>query len=70
MSVPTEDVVLYSIIAFIVIENFIEIYLSRRQVSHFCSVVERREKNTHWNEFIFLRKNRIIILRTNQTSSI
>lgn len=32
MSLPTEDVVLYSIIAFIVIENFIEIYLSRRQV--------------------------------------
>lgn len=38
MSLPTEDVVLYSIIAFIVIENFIEIYLSRRQVSHkICS---------------------------------
>ncbi|XP_055319289.1 CAAX prenyl protease 1 homolog [Sitodiplosis mosellana] len=32
MSLPTEDVVLYSIIAFIVVENFIEIYLSRRQV--------------------------------------
>lgn len=33
MSLPTEDVVLYSIIAFIVVENLIEIYLSLRQVS-------------------------------------
>lgn len=32
MSLPTEDVVLYSIIAFIVVENCIEIYLSLRQV--------------------------------------
>lgn len=34
MPLPTEDIVLYSIIAFIVIENFIEIYLARRQVSN------------------------------------
>lgn len=33
MALPAEDVVLYSIIAFIVIENVIEIYLSLRQVS-------------------------------------
>lgn len=33
MVLATEDVVLYSIIAFIVVENFIEIYLSMRQVS-------------------------------------
>lgn len=33
MTLPTEDIVLYSIIAFIVIENIIEIYLSLRQVS-------------------------------------
>lgn len=32
MSLPIEDVVLYAIIAFIVVENSIEIYLSRRQV--------------------------------------
>lgn len=42
MSIPTEDVVLYSIIAFIVIENFIEIYLSRRQVSQ---LRENKEKD-------------------------
>lgn len=34
MSLATEDVVFYAIIAFIVIENSIEIYLSRRQVSY------------------------------------
>lgn len=33
MAMPAEDVVLYSIIAFIVVENVIEIYLSMRQVS-------------------------------------
>lgn len=33
MSLSTEDTVLYSIIAFIVIENVLEIYLSLRQVS-------------------------------------
>lgn len=33
MALPAEDAVLYSIIAFIVIENVIEIYLSMRQVS-------------------------------------
>lgn len=33
MALPTEDLVLYSIIAFIIIENAVEIYLSMRQVS-------------------------------------
>lgn len=33
MVLPTEDIVLYAIIAFIIIENAIEIFLSRRQVS-------------------------------------
>lgn len=37
MSLATEDVVFYAIIAFIVIENSIEIYLSRRQVSYSCT---------------------------------
>ncbi|XP_031634813.1 CAAX prenyl protease 1 homolog isoform X1 [Contarinia nasturtii] len=32
MALPTEDVLLYSMLAFIVVENFIEIYLSLRQV--------------------------------------
>lgn len=43
MSVPTEDVLLYAIIAFIVIENFIEIYLARRQVSE--------SLNKYWNRY-------------------
>ena len=33
MTVSTEELMLYSIIAFIVVENAIEIYLSLRQVS-------------------------------------
>lgn len=56
MSLATEDVVFYAIIAFIVIENSIEIYLSRRQVS--CSSTSKlldkvffwttNNKNVHW----------------------
>lgn len=35
-AMASEDTVLYSIIAFIVLENAVEIFLSLRQVNHHC----------------------------------
>lgn len=56
MSLPTEDVLLYSIIAFIVIENSIEIYLSRRQVSQ---ILYKFGVKTHIREQLCQRKHTV-----------
>lgn len=55
MALPTEDVVFYSIIAFIVIENFIEIYLSRRQVR----LMNKLLTIFRHDECIFIRHDRL-----------